>query len=152
MKNKIIKTVSVVLCAALMCGAAFMGIYAVAANTGKKSDDTTGETVSSAPVVGDTSVTKKETVYIIAGADGSVKKLIVSDWIKNDGKSDILTDVTEAKDIVNVKGDEEYVMGGENTYVWNANGNDILPGQYRKRAPRQHKDYIRAEWKCYQCR
>lgn len=136
MKNKIIKTVSVVLCAALMCGAAFMGIYAVAANTGKKSDDTTGETVSSAPVVGDTSVTKKETVYVIAGADGSVKKLIVSDWIKNDGKSDILTDVTEAKDIVNVKGDEEYVMGGENTYVWNANGNDIYyQGNIEKELP-----------------
>lgn len=136
MKNKIIKTVSVVLCAALMCGAAFMGIYAVAANTGKKSDDTTGETVSSAPVVGDTSVTKKEIVYVIAGADGSVKKLIVSDWIKNEGKSDILTDVTEAKDIVNVKGDEEYVMGGENTYVWNANGNDIYyQGNIEKELP-----------------
>lgn len=117
MKNKIIKTVSVVLCAAIMCGAALTGIYAAAANNGKKSGDMTGGTISSAPVAGDTSATKKETVYVIAGADGSVKKLIVSDWIKNDGKSDTLTDVTGATGIVNVKGDEECVMGGENTYV-----------------------------------
>ena len=136
MKNKIIKTVSVVLCAAIMCGAALTGIYAVAANNGKKSGDTTGETVSSAPIAGNTSATKKETVYVIAGADGSVKKLIVSDWIKNDGKSDTLTDVTGATDIVNVKGDEEYVMGGENTYVWNANGNDIYyQGNIEKELP-----------------
>lgn len=33
----------------------------------------TGGTISSAPVAGDTSATKKETVYVIAGADGSVK-------------------------------------------------------------------------------
>lgn len=136
MKNKIIKTVSVVLCAAIMCGAALTVIYAAAANNGKKSGDTTGETISSAPVAGDTSATKKETVYVIAGADGSVKKLIVSDWIKNDGKSDTLTDVTGATGIVNVKGDEEYVMGGENTYVWNANGNDIYyQGNIEKELP-----------------
>ncbi len=125
MKNKIIKTVSAVLCAVIVCGAAFTGIYALAANTDKESNNTTEETVASAPAASDASATKKETVYVIAGADGSVKKLIVSDWIKNDGKSDTLTDVTEATGIVNVKGDEEYVMGGENTYVWNAGGNDI---------------------------
>ncbi len=125
MKNKIIKTVSAVLCAVIVCGAAFTGIYALAANTDKESGNTTEETVAFAPAASNTSATKKETVYVIAGADGSVKKLIVSDWIKNDGKSDTLTDVTEATGIVNVKGDEEYVMGGENTYVWNAGGNDI---------------------------
>ncbi len=125
MKNKIIKTVSAVLCAVIVCGAAFTGIYALAANTDKESGNTTEDTVAFAPAASNTSATKKETVYVIAGADGSVKKLIVSDWIKNDGKSDTLTDVTEATGVVNVKGDEEYVMGGENTYVWNAGGNDI---------------------------
>lgn len=125
MKNKIIKTVSAVLCAVIVCGAAFTGIYALAANTNNESGNTTEETVAFAPALSNTSATKKETVYVIAGADGSVKKLIVSDWIQNDGKSDTLTDVTEATGIVNVKGDEEYVMGGENTYVWNAGGNDI---------------------------
>lgn len=36
MKNKIIKTVSVVLCAAIMCGAALTGIYAAAQITVRK--------------------------------------------------------------------------------------------------------------------
>ena len=30
---------------------------------------------------------KEETVYVIAGNDGSVQKIIVSDWIKNTGKA-----------------------------------------------------------------
>ena len=68
---------------------------------------------------------KNETVYVLAGADGSVKKIIVSDWIKNvlgDGK---LNDASDLSGIENVKGDEGYTMGGGNTKVWDAEGNDI---------------------------
>ena len=43
---------------------------------------------------------------MIAGADGSPQKLIVSDWLKNGMGSGAVEDTTELTDIVNVKGDE----------------------------------------------
>ena len=40
---------------------------------------------------GNTDASKEETVYVIAGADGSVKKIIVSDWIRNESGETIGT-------------------------------------------------------------
>lgn len=68
---------------------------------------------------------KAETVYVIAGADGSVSKVIVSDWLKNPAGSDTLEDSSELTDITNVNGDETYTMGSGSSLVWNTQGNDI---------------------------
>ncbi len=68
---------------------------------------------------------KDETVYVIAGADGTAKKIIVSDWIKNDGGSDKIKDISNLDNIENVKGDETYTINENNMYEWNADGNDI---------------------------
>ena len=57
-------------------------------------------------------ITKDETVYVLAGADGSVKKIIVSDWIKNALKASSFADTTELSNIENVKGDESYTLSG----------------------------------------
>lgn len=70
-------------------------------------------------------VGKEETVYVIAGADGSVEKVIVSNWLKNpDGKTQ-LEDESNLEDIVNVKGEEGYTINKDNMKVWEAGGQDI---------------------------
>ena len=93
----------------------------------KKKDDVkdTETTVSESTTAKDTKTAKDETVYVIANADGSVKKIIVSDWIKNSLNEKNLKDKSELKDIKNVKGDESYVMDSDNMRVWNADGADI---------------------------
>lgn len=93
----------------------------------KKKDDVkdTETTVSESTSAKDTKTAKDETVYVIANADGSVKKIIVSDWIKNTLNEKNLKDKSELKDIKNVKGDESYVMDSDNMRVWNADGADI---------------------------
>ena len=68
---------------------------------------------------------KDETVYVIAGADGSVEKIIVSDWLRNNAGSDTLTDVSDLKDIENVKSDAGYQMQQDGALVWDAAGDDL---------------------------
>lgn len=93
----------------------------------KKKDDVkdTETTVSENTSAKDTKTAKDETVYVIANADGSVKKIIVSDWIKNSLNEKNLKDKSELKDIKNAKGDESYVMDSDNMRVWSADGADI---------------------------
>lgn len=72
----------------------------------------------------DGAVEKEETVYVNADASGTVKNITVSNWLKNVGGASSLSDVTTLTDVVNVKGDETFTQDGD-TYVWQANGNDI---------------------------
>ena len=94
--------------------------------TKKKADtEDTQTSVSENTENNNTKAAKDETVYVIANADGSVKKIIVSDWIKNSLSEKNLKDKSELKDVKNVKGDESYVMDSDNMRVWNADGEDI---------------------------
>lgn len=78
---------------------------------------------------------KDETVYVLAGADGSVKKIIVSDWIKNALGADTVRDASNLENIENVKGDESYTINGD-AKVWDAEGNDIYyQGNIEKELP-----------------
>ena len=70
-------------------------------------------------------ITKDETVYVLANSDGSVKKVIVSDWIKNSLNSQSISDSSELTDVENVKGDETYTLNGDNMRVWDAQGKDL---------------------------
>ena len=70
------------------------------------------------------SVDKEESVYIVADAAGGAKEVIVSDWLKNTSGAKTITDNTDLKDIVNVKGDETYTTKGDDI-VWDAEGSDI---------------------------
>lgn len=79
---------------------------------------------------------KEETVYVIANADGSPQKLIVSDWLKNAMGSEAIEDSTELTDIVNVKGDESFKQKEGSLGVWDAAGNDIYyQGNIQKELP-----------------
>jgi len=69
-------------------------------------------------------VDKAETVYVIAGADGTADQVIVSEWLKNPESGDTLTDATELQNIENTNGYETYVRTGSEL-AWDANGSDI---------------------------
>ncbi len=72
----------------------------------------------------DAAVSKEETVYVNANADGSEDQITVSNWLKNAGTEKNLKDESELKDIKNVKGDEEFTQSG-NELTWQTDGEDI---------------------------
>lgn len=74
--------------------------------------------------VGEKDVYKDETVYVFADANGNTNSILVNEKLKNADGAATLTDKTNLKDIVNVKGDETFTQNGE-TITWDANGNDI---------------------------
>ena len=67
---------------------------------------------------------KEETVYVFTDANGNLKSMTVSNWLKNRDGSSELYDRSILKNIENVKGDESFTQNGEEL-VWNAGGNDI---------------------------
>ena len=132
MKNTSIRITSIILSVILLIGTA--GIT-LALDSDK--DETPIQTVSekSNQTVSD-NISKYETVYVLAGADGSVKKIIVSDWIKNTAENSKLSDKSELTNIQNVKGDEKYTLDSENNTVWDTQGNDIYyQGNIEKELP-----------------
>ncbi len=113
------------------------GSETMAAGDTGESGDETGVSSDETGVSGDdTGVSKDETVYVLAGADGSVQKIIVSDWLKNSLGNAAVSDQSELTDVENVEGDETYTMNGDNMRVWNAQGNDIYyQGNIKKDLP-----------------
>lgn len=69
-------------------------------------------------------VDKEESVYVVADASGAPNEVIVSDWLKNETGAKTITDTSDLKDIVNVKGEETYTTKGDEI-VWDAEGSDI---------------------------
>ena len=120
--NKLsVKVTSICLCAAIMLG----GAGAAYALTGEKNEVPAKAVMISTKVDEEKEVSKDETVYVLAGADGSVQKIIVSDWIKNALNENSIADKSGLSDIENVKGNETYTLDGSNMTVWDAEGNDI---------------------------
>lgn len=135
MKNRARKFISLALCAVVLFAAVGTFVFALTGE-GKESEDENQETTINASAEAETS--KDETVYVLAGADGTVQKIIVSDWIKNAMAADSLEDKTELSDIENIKGDERFTLGGDNSCVWDAQGNDIYyQGNIEKELPVQ---------------
>ncbi len=125
-KNTLLKTLAVSVCAVLAAGGAYALAPEKQADTEKVAKETSVETISK-----DTETVKDETVYVLAGADGSVQKIIVSDWLKNTLGAQQLSDSTTLTDVENVKGDESYTAGS-----WEAQGNDIYyQGNSNKELP-----------------
>lgn len=135
MKNRATKFISLALCAVVLFAAVGTSVFALTGE-GKESEDENQETTINASAEAETS--KDETVYVLAGADGTVQKIIVSDWIKNAMAADSFEDKTELSDIENIKGDESFTLGGDNSCVWDAQGNDIYyQGNIEKELPVQ---------------
>lgn len=134
MDHRMKKLLALVLCCAVLVGA--VGVTALALNADKGEGNKSPESTVTGSSDGEEKIQKDETVYVLVGADGSVKKIIVSDWIKNTLGSASLKDKTELSDVVNVKGDESYTVDGDNMKVWDAQGNDIYyQGNIEKELP-----------------
>ena len=131
MNKKVTKIIAICLCAALCLGGAGVAF----AQTGSK-QESAQPTAAQKAVDLQQKISKDETVYVLAGADGSVQKIIVSDWLKNELGSASLTDKSGLSNIENVKGDESYSINGDNMTVWDAQGNDIYyQGDIQKELP-----------------
>ena len=68
--------------------------------------------------------TKDETVYVLADSNGSTRKIIVSDWLKNAAGADTLLDESGLTGVQNVKGSES-CTDNQGTLTWSAAGSDI---------------------------
>ena len=135
MKNRATKIISLALCAAVLFAAVGTSVFALAGEGKESKAENTSANIN---VSAETDTSKDETVYVLAGADGTVQKIIVSDWIKNAMATDSLDDKTELSDIENIKGDESFTLGGDNSCVWDAQGNDIYyQGNIEKELPVQ---------------
>ena len=122
MNSKISKSLAAILCCTVLVGGIGASVLAMTSGKEEKKED---EKPQQLITENENGLVKDETVYVLAGADGKVEKIIVSDWIKNSLGSTSFTDKSELTEIENVKGEETYTMGGDNTRVWDAAGNDI---------------------------
>ncbi|MCI8331236.1 MAG: hypothetical protein HFE78_00185 [Clostridiales bacterium] len=133
MISKIKKPLAAILCCTILAGGVSATIFAMA--SGKEQQKTKENPVLPA-AENEADLVKDETVYVLAGADGSVKKIIVSDWIKNAADSNAFSDKSELTNVENVKGDESYTMNSNHMRVWDAQGNDIYyQGNIEKELP-----------------
>lgn len=134
MKKSSTKIIALCLCALLAVGGIATTAFALSF-TGNKGEEKQ-EAPKAANISDNTGISKDETVYVLAGADGSVQKIIVSDWIKNSLGNAAVNDKSELTNVENVKGDETYTMNGDNMRVWDAQGNDIYyQGNIEKELP-----------------
>ena len=116
--------------AAIMISAGTTGIYAMANNNDPKdsapAEKKSGEDVSESDTKesGSDAAAKNETVYVMTDASGKKTKTIVSDWLKNYGGNDKITDFSDLTDIENLKFDGGFKADGSDI-TWSADGGDI---------------------------
>ena len=124
MKQSLIKKISYIACCTLLAGAVgATAAYAVNESADDKTEETKPETAAEAPVnAGEPH--KDETVYVLADANGSTNRIIVSDHLTNADHSAVMSEESILRDIENVKGDETFTENG-GVRTWNAGGNDI---------------------------
>ena len=124
-----LRIASLTLCLAIACGGSIAVVRASGENTGSgssaSSESTHTVSTETSAVSGDGSAYKEETVYVLAGADGSAQKIIVSDWLKNSGGAASLADRTDLNDVSCVKGDTVCTLGGDGARVWEAQSGDV---------------------------
>ncbi len=132
-KNKYVIRIAAGVLTVAIAGTSY-GAYTVCAEKGTKAEQTTEaknsteedlkEVLSSKIAESDENVGKDETVYVIANNTGKAETVIVSDWLKNPEGKDKLEDVSDLKDIKNVKGKEKFTEK-DGKLTWEAKGNDI---------------------------
>ncbi|MBD5161185.1 MAG: hypothetical protein HDT14_04045 [Oscillibacter sp.] len=122
MKRSTIKAIALCLCGTLAAGCA--GVRALASGSEMAEPVKPVQLGAAAPVQAPCPTGKDETVYVLTKADGSVEKIIVSDWLKNADGSASLADSANLDGVENVKGSESFTLSG-GTRVWDAQGNDI---------------------------
>ncbi len=68
---------------------------------------------------------KNETVYVNLSADGKVQSEIVTDWLHTDTAETYIDDISDLKDIENVKSNTEPQKGKDNSLRWNMPTTDL---------------------------
>lgn len=133
LNNKIKKIGAPILAGVLACSTALFYVpqmNAVHADTEKSINENFPEMLKTAQT-GD----KSETVYAVMDADGNTTDVSVSEWLKNEGKSNNLSDYSNLKNIKNTSGDEKMSRDGKKL-VWAAKGKDIhYTGDYDGELP-----------------
>ena len=136
-KDKMIgkRIVASVLSLALVTGSLVFSEFSYAED--KQSGTSKGKAQTSSQIIDKVGKGEKdETVYVIAGSDGSPEKIIVSEWLKNTEKASKLEDSSELKNIKNVKDNAKYVIDKDNMKVWTAEGKDVYyQGEIDKKLP-----------------
>lgn len=115
-KQQLWRIIALVLTICLLSGA--VGAIGYTAGSSRAAEKTSEGSPSPA-------AEKEETVYVLANADGSVQRIIVSDWLKNPNAEATLIDKSELDDIENIKNDAGYTIDADNQRIWEANGEDI---------------------------
>ena len=125
MKQSLLKKLSFIASAAVLTGAlGATAAYAAENNSGSTSDAAAEEKPAAEAKAETNEPEKDETVYVLANANGSTNKVIVTDHLKNAGSSSSLTETSTLKNVENVKGDETFTESGDSR-TWSAAGNDI---------------------------
>lgn len=129
-KKHTVRLASLVLVLSLLGGSA---VFAISEKI-SKSDETAPKAADSADsesisdeisrILDNMNTDKQETVYVIAKADGTVEKVIVSELLKNTDGNQKINDKTDLKNIENVKDDRGYTLSND-SYVWDAQGDDV---------------------------
>ena len=126
---------------AVIISAGATGSIAYAKNSGKTTDtadkadnEAKAENTSERKSNGEDAY-KDETVYVLCNNDSSVRKVVVSDWLKNAPALSDIADISSLSNIENVNGWEEFTADGENI-EWTADGSDIYyKGESDKELP-----------------
>jgi putative membrane protein len=119
MKKPVLKVISLTLCAALLVGG-IGAAYALNGSQSTEAEETPAPVATAERTAASNS--KNEMVYVLASADGTVDKIIVSDWIKNELAE---AEVSDRSDLADLEGDMSYTMNADGMQVWDAQGDDV---------------------------
>lgn len=115
--------------------AAGVGIYAANRPAAPQTAEEAPRVMEAGPET-EKALRRDETVYVIANTDGSVRQIIVSDWIQNGLAAAQVEERSELSAVETVKGSASYTMGQDNARVWDAQGQDLYyQGSIEKALP-----------------
>lgn len=115
--------------------AAGVGIYAANRPAAPQTAEEAPRVMEAGPET-EKDLRRDETVYVIANTDGSVRQVIVSDWIQNGLAAAQVEERSELSQVEAVKGSATYTLGQDNARVWDAQGQDLYyQGSIKKALP-----------------
>lgn len=115
--------------------AAGVGIYAANRPAAPQTAEEAPQVMEAGPET-EKALRRDETVYVIANTDGSVRRIIVSDWIQNGLAAAQVEERSELSQVEAVKGSATYTLGQDNARVWDAQGQDLYyQGSIEKALP-----------------
>lgn len=102
-------------------------VYDVESNVNKANEETTEEKDTAKSEGNEKAVVeeKSETVFVKADAEGKALEVTVSEWLKVSGGPGQIEDVSVLKDIINVEGDEEFILNSNGQISWENKGANI---------------------------